>query len=154
MYVCVCISVRACARVCVYVHLFVCVCVCVCVLICVHNIRMFNASRNPDALIYTNSTKFGWNVVTESVTVNVTMPDIVQRNKSSLFAHVFVCRKGVSPNPWALSNRVRVFVCVFCRVDVCVCVCESVCVCVFVFLCARMCVYVHVYVYVYVCVCT
>jgi hypothetical protein len=43
--------------------------------------------------------------VTESVTINVSIPDIVQRNKSSLFAHVFVCRKGVSPNPWAPSNR-------------------------------------------------
>ena len=41
----------------------------------------------------------------EDVTINVSIPDAVQRNKSSLFAHVFVCRKGISPNPWDESNR-------------------------------------------------
>jgi len=70
-----------------------------------YNGRLFNATRNPKALVYRNSTRFGWDVVTEPVTINVSIPEIVQRNKSSLFAHVFVCRKGVSPNPWAPSNR-------------------------------------------------
>lgn len=44
-------------------------------------------------------------IKTESVTINVSLPDIVLRNKSSYFAHVFLCRKGFSPNPWAPSNR-------------------------------------------------
>jgi hypothetical protein len=67
---------------------------------------LFNNTKNPKALVYRNSTKFGWNVMTETVEINVTLPDVVQRNKSSLFAHVFVCRKGISPNPWDPSNKV------------------------------------------------
>lgn len=66
---------------------------------------LFNNTKNPKALVYRNSTKFGWNVMTETVEINVTLPDVVQRNKSSLFAHVFVCRKGISPNPWDPSNK-------------------------------------------------
>lgn len=42
------------------------------------------------------------------MTINVSIPESVQRNKSSLFAHVFVCRKGYSPNPsWAKQHRQR-----------------------------------------------
>ena len=67
--------------------------------------QLFNASKTPGALVYKNSTTFGWNVVTESVSINVSIPDTVQRNRSSLFAHVFVSRKGVSPNPWDPANK-------------------------------------------------
>ena len=93
--------------------------------------RLFNATRHPDALVYRNTTKFGWGVAAEPVTINVSLPQSVRQNKSSLHAHVFLCREGASPNPWAPENRhgrcakpvLARNVCVVYFMCVCVCVC-------------------------------
>lgn len=50
--------------------------------------------------------KFGWDIGGgDPVKLNVTVPSSVKRNVTDYYSHVFLCKKGIAPNPWAPSNQ-------------------------------------------------
>lgn len=55
---------------------------------------------------YSGNTTFSWKGVIKAEGVNVSIPYSVRSNRTALFAHVFVTKKGFNPNLYSANGQV------------------------------------------------
>ena len=59
--------------------------------------------------IHNFSTSFDWDIAVPPAKLSVKIPVSVNKNRSTLYAHLFLCKSGVNPNPWNNESEDRNF---------------------------------------------